>query len=203
MKNIFYLTLVVLTICSCNQNTKEKELLEKENELLKKENDLITKEKQQQSSTNSTSLQSNSKADNTETTNDFYTYQSDKGFKIDCPALLHKSPSRQYDYEEFASKSGDVLLSLHTYNLSDFTLSDYYGDEYQVKGRSISYKVFKDNWYVVSGTKSAGDREYYSKSYVSSNNPKEVRVMYLEYPKSRQSEFDNIISRMIKTFKDN
>ena len=153
MKPIYYLTYLVLTLCSCNQNQKENELIAKENELLKKENSLL---KQEQSITEKAKADSISKiksqVDKSITDKEFTykTFFSSRGFKIDYPSFMTMgAPPMNDDGREFLTDGGVIRLWVYSSHNVGASLNDRYNEELTNEGSALNYKVFKSNWYVV------------------------------------------------------
>jgi|688.fasta_scaffold93586_5 hypothetical protein len=70
-------------------------------------------------------------------------------------------------------------------------------DELQTPGSSITYKVKRNDWYVVSGVKPNGT-EFYHKSWLL---PDGGFTFKATYPHARNSKYDPILERMLQGFR--
>lgn len=201
MKYKFIFVLISLTILSCEQknNLKESELIQKENGLLKREIEVIKKENALQIpiTKDSNSEISNKKLE----FKTFYNYNRD--FKIDYPAFLTMgAASENADGRDFITNGGEIsLYAYSSYNM-DKSISELYNEELRNDNYTLTYKVLKSNWYVISGVDNSNRKEFYEKVFFSSKYGNQIRTMILEYPKTKQKDFDIIIPRLLKSFKD-
>ena len=201
MKQLISIIFASLIIFSCAQKTnrKENELLKKENDLLKREIEINKKEQEPKLvpvASNANQL-SNKKLE-------FKTYRnSNRQFKIDYPSfLIMMAPPENGDGREFISDGGEVKLLVYSSYSQDESISDLYNQEIKDANYTITYKVAKSNWYVISGIDKENNKKFYKKVYYSNQGGGQVRTMFLEYPQTRQNDFDLIIPRLIQTFKD-
>ena len=196
MRYLFFICLFTLTIFSCqeNNNSKEKELLEKENELLKRENELMRNE-------NSNVI--NTPKDNSNQFEYKTYYNSNRQFKIDYPSFLTMGPAPENgDGREFISDGGEIRLWTYSTYYTDQSISQLYFQELNDENYTITYKVLKTNWYVVSGIDNENGKEFYKKVYYSNQDGGQIRTMFLQYPQTKEKDFDIIIPKMVQTFKD-
>lgn len=70
-------------------------------------------------------------------------------------------------------------------------------DELRTRGSAITYKVKKDNWYVVSGVEPDGT-EFYTKSWLLPDGGFQLEATY---PHARNATYDRILERMLKGFR--
>lgn len=70
-------------------------------------------------------------------------------------------------------------------------------EELQALGSSVTYKVKRDDWYVLSGVQSDGT-EFYNKSWLL---PQGGFTFKATYPHARNSIYDPILERMLKRFR--
>jgi hypothetical protein len=129
-------------------------------------------------------------------------YNRNRMYKIDYPTFLTMGANSQNaDGREFFSSGGGIRLSVYSSYYTETSISSQYYSELNDRSLSISYKVLKPTWYVISGVVRGSGKEFYKKVYYSSTYD-EQRTMWLEYPQSRMNDFDIIIPHMVRSFKD-
>lgn len=69
-------------------------------------------------------------------------------------------------------------------------------DQLRARGSSITYKVKRDGWFVVSGVEPGGV-EFYTKAWLL---PEGGFLLEATYPHARNSAYDPILDRMLKDF---
>lgn len=186
-----YMMLLLFSfLLGCNERGKDGSArdLERENDLLKNEIEL---------------LKENQNNRNSDRRFQYKTYyNTDRQFKIDYPSFLTMGAAPQNgDGREFISDGGEIRLWVHSSYYTDEPLAAQYNQELNDQSVTITYKVLRDNWYVISGIDNDTDKLFYKKVYYS-RNVDQIRTMYLSYPQTKQNEFDIIIPHLIKTFKD-
>ena len=128
-------------------------------------------------------------------------YNRSRGYKIDYPAFLVMGPaSANADGRSFYTSGRTVELNVWS-SYTNESLNRLYNDDMYDDNYTITYKSFKSSWYVISGVNRANGKIFYKKVYYS-NAEGEVRTMILEYPASRKSVIDPLISRIQQSFKD-
>ena len=135
---------------------------------------------------------------------EFKTYQNaDRRFKIDYPSFLTIGDRAENDDgRDFKSDGGEICLwAYSSYNMGQ-SISELFSQELQDKNFSITYKIIKSKWYVVSGINNKNGKEFYKKVYFSDFEGNQIRTMEIEYPQSKHSDFDVIITRLVQSFKD-
>lgn len=70
-------------------------------------------------------------------------------------------------------------------------------NDLRTRGASVSYKVKRDNWYVVSGVGPDGT-EFYTKAWLLPNGGFQFEATY---PHARNSTYDRVLERMLKGFR--
>jgi hypothetical protein len=121
-------------------------------------------------------------------------------------------PKNQYkiDLPTFFKDGGTTASGLHYFNntrdelvtvcvegegrANSSTLTDYYLES--AKDKSVSYKVFKPNWYVVSGFKDG--EYYYSKAILKPNG--DLYTLRITYPPTQKALFDLLLGRISRSF---
>ncbi|MFN5641070.1 MAG: hypothetical protein ACK4V4_07080 [Sphingobacteriales bacterium] len=128
-------------------------------------------------------------------------YNRSRGYKIDYPAFLVMGPaSANADGRSFYTSGRTVELNVWS-SYTDDSMNSLYNDDMYDDNYTITYKSYKSSWYVISGVNRANGKIFYKKVYYS-NAAGEVRTMILEYPASRKSVIDPLISRIQQSFKD-
>jgi hypothetical protein len=108
--------------------------------------------------------------------------------------------SANADGRSFYTSGRTVELNVWS-SYTDDSMNSLYNDDMYDDNYTITYKSYKSSWYVISGVNRANGKIFYKKVYYS-NAAGEVRTMILEYPASRKSVIDPLISRIQQSFKD-
>jgi hypothetical protein len=128
-------------------------------------------------------------------------YNRSRGYKIDYPSFLTMgSGSENADGRTFYSNGRAIQLEVWSRYSEESIKNLYYGDLNNDR-YTITYKTLQSSWYVVSGVNLNNGKIFYKKVYYSINES-EVRNMILEYPSTRKSQIDPLISRIQKSFSD-
>ena len=119
------------------------------------------------------------------------------GYSVSYPTFLKvRSVAENEDGIVCASEDGEVVMNVYGTHYFE-NKSDYY--EYQKANAyfDVTYSVFKDTWFVLSGY----DEDYivYEKHFLNSDNTE--NTFSLRYPADRKEEFDPIVNYMVKNFK--
>jgi hypothetical protein len=92
------------------------------------------------------------------------------------------------------------LLVYGAYNSLDQTLRDVFeqegGRSIEHPNRVVTYKVLRNDWFVVSGTENG--RIFYQKTMLRNSTFKSFRI---EYDKSEKQTFDSITAVIARSFK--
>ena len=196
MKNLMFLCfsmIVILISCTQSPNVNEQ-----------------TKEDPQTDNPGSTSVSTTSeivKSGETSSNDNFKTYtNSSRNFTIDYPSFLTMgSESENGDGRDFINNGGEIkiIASSSNFTENEGSMENRYKDDLNSDDYDITYKrSITSNWYVVSGTIKKNDKAFYIKVYFSNLYGPQIRTLYMEYPKNKKREFDNIIPIMLKSFKD-
>lgn len=119
------------------------------------------------------------------------------GFSIDYPDFLTKvSYSENGDGIHLTNKNEDVILGVSGRNnvLYDTVESEY--KETLRRYSNITYKKVFKNGFVVSGIENGNI--FYINEVIGEGA---INSFYIEYPRSREKEFDSIVKRIYKSFK--
>jgi hypothetical protein len=120
------------------------------------------------------------------------------GYSISYPSdlLEPQGEATNGDGQKFIAKDSSAeMLVYGRYKLdSNDTLKKMYNETIADSGNA-SYKVFKSNWFVVSGKK--GDKIYYKKTMLSRDK---FLTFEIEYDEAKRSTYDNITTRIVKSF---
>ncbi len=140
-----------------------------------------------------------------------YEYKSyvnySRNFMIKYPSFLTMGRgSENGDGRSFTANGGAVYVSATSsyFTTDEGSMQNRYWDDLNDRDYYITYKrPLSSNWYVVSGTKRSNNKVFYKKVYLSNgSNGTQIRTMYLEYPTSWTTTFDEVIPVMLRSFKD-
>ncbi len=135
----------------------------------------------------------------------FKTYTNVRfAYAVDYPAdlLIPQGEPDNGDGQRFVSRSGDVeLLVVGSFNALEKSLRDRFAEELQrdprtERPRTITYKVLKKDWFVVSGTE--GKNTFYTKVMVKDDT---FKTMTFRCPKERDAELTSLTARIAKSFR--
>lgn len=135
---------------------------------------------------------------------DYRTYHNARfDYSISYPAnlLIPQGESVNGDGQRFLSRDGRTeLLVYGAYNSLDQTLRDVFEQESsrstEHPNRVVTYKVFRNDWFVVSGTENG--RIFYQKTVLRNSTFKTFRI---EYDNNEKQTFDSITAFMARSFK--
>ena len=132
---------------------------------------------------------------------------SQRNFMIKYPSFLTMGRSSETnDGQSFTANGGAVYVSATSSYFTTFegSMQSRYADDLNDRDYYITYKrPLSSNWYVVSGIKRSNNKVFYKKVYLSkSYNGTQIRTMYLEYPNSWTTIFDEVLPVMLRSFKD-
>ncbi|WP_418602697.1 DnaJ domain-containing protein [Hwangdonia sp.] len=126
-----------------------------------------------------------------------------RGYKIDYPKTWQPKglPPTNGDGRTFNNNRNTELTVYSGINVFNTTLAEEFEKELKNNDYNITYKIIKDNWYVISGFTLNNDKEFYKKVYRSEKYD-EQRTMFLSYDVENHNEMQKTIPVLIKTFKD-
>ena len=106
------------------------------------------------------------------------------------------------DGQKFVSKNADASLIVYGSNnalnqsLQDLYLEESRGGTYENPAKVVTYRILKNNWFVVSGYNSR--KVFYQKTILNKN---QFKSFYFEYPESKKNIYDLIIRHIASSFK--
>ena len=142
-------------------------------------------------------------ADNTK----YSIYRNERfSYSISYPEgiLVPQGEADNGDGQKFISKDGQVVMLVYGYNNpDDYTIDSVFKEESQSHTRQnpkreVTYKIKKNNWFVVSGT----DREniFYKKAIYDVKDNQFINFE-ISYPKSKRAQYDSITAAIAKSMK--
>ena len=204
MKHTIYVYTIFLFIISCGQNNiKQREIELRKKELALKEREL----KQAESKINTYNPVIDDKVPEV-----IFKTHTPCSFSISLPVNFNLEPMYEegsHDYCDFSVKLSDgyEIIQVHSMLSSRFSFSDMKNGESEIKylynkavknsELIITYKVQKENWFVISGTqKKNGNIVYWKRvcgiSFISD--------LHIEYPKIKETEIAPHIATISKLF---
>jgi hypothetical protein len=106
------------------------------------------------------------------------------------------------DGQKFLSKEADATLLVYgSHNINDQTIEERYredsrGGTADNPTKVVSYRLLKENWFVVSGYLSGNI--FYQKTILNNN---QFKTFYFEYPETKKKFYDPIVKRLSSSFK--
>ena len=131
----------------------------------------------------------------------YHNYHNSRfGFCVNYPMslLVPQGESQNMDGQEFASASGNILMSAYARHSLDETISNEFRNDSSVvasTGKSITYAAQKGSWYVLSGKE--GSKIFYQKTYLKDGN---FISLLFEYPENKKAEFEPVMMQILKDF---
>lgn len=134
---------------------------------------------------------------NTGSEEKFKTYVNERfGFSLSYPHYLKPAPTPQNGAGmSFHADDDSLSVSAQAHFLHENTLSTMWNDALKAYGKSVTYKVKRNNWFVVSGVDNG--TEYYHKLFVKGKNWVSFTITY---PHSQRQKFDPIVGQIAKRF---
>ena len=130
-------------------------------------------------------------------------YNSRFNYSISYPAQLFKpqGESANGDGQRFLSPDGrSELLVYGSNNALNDSLRQVYNEELSRNSkhphRTVSYRVIKADWFVVSGTD--GDRVFYRKTFLKNGV---FKTFSIEYDKNQKDKLDSVTAKISASFK--
>ncbi len=112
-------------------------------------------------------------------------------------SLIPQKEADNGDGRKFLSKDKNVVLIVyHTYGIQE-TPEMNLKEEYNrlLKDSEVTYKVFKQNWFVVSGYKQ--NKIFYQKSYIDEDG---LKIFILEYPVDQKDKWNRECGKISESF---
>jgi predicted nucleic acid-binding Zn ribbon protein len=130
---------------------------------------------------------------------EYQTYRNDRfGYSIAYPSNLLQ-PQGVIGADEgqrFASKDQRVRMTVSGQpNAPEKPLAEWFKAEFK-PGRTITYQVLRDNWFVISGFE--GDRVFYLKTRLEDGA---LRTFHLEADRTLQPQMQPITEKIARSFK--
>jgi hypothetical protein len=134
----------------------------------------------------------------------YHTYHNARfDFSISYPAdvLIPQGEPENHDGQKFRSRDGRAeMLVYGSHNALNQTLRQLYSEETNPSAdhpdRTVSYKTFKGNWFVVSGIE--GGKVFYQKTMLTKGIFKTFRI---EYDESQKDLYDSLTTQMVRSFR--
>jgi hypothetical protein len=126
-------------------------------------------------------------------------------YSIEYPVsrLAPQDEAQNGDGRLFEDKKGIAELRVWgQYNALFDTLKTAYAHDLKERGTGVTYKLLRDNSYVISGK--SGDKVYYQKTILSGNDGDADAVFAtftLEYSSTEKNIFDAIATHVSKSFR--
>ena len=125
------------------------------------------------------------------------------GYSISYPKdiLYPQGESGNGDGQKFLSKNADATLLVYaSHNALDKSISQLYkeaitNDATSKPRKTVTYKVLKKNWFVVSGF--IAGNIFYEKTVLTSYG---YKSFYIEYPESQKTSYDPIVKTVAASF---
>lgn len=119
--------------------------------------------------------------------------------------LIPQGEAQNGDGQKFLSPDGRAeMLVYGKYNHSKYSVKQLYalqlrgGEFNQSKNRVVTYKLLKDNWFIVSGFE--GGKVFYEKIFIRKDTD-EILTLQINYPKSQKTIYDAVTARIAKSFR--
>ncbi len=120
------------------------------------------------------------------------------GYSISYPSSLLKPQGEEAngDGQVFRGKGAEMRVFGSNMLLNE-TLSGEYRALLREKGPSVTYKVLKGSFFVISGK--SGGRIYYQKTVENADGA--FITFMIEYDESRRATYDAAVTKMVRSFK--
>lgn len=118
------------------------------------------------------------------------------------PSLLTpQGESDAADGQKFTSKDNAIVLTVWgASNALDESLSAAYEATvaaFEKDGSKVTYKLLRPPWFVASGTTQKG-QIFYRKTFLADGA---FRTLLLTYPSARKTELDQLVGKMVTSFR--
>ena len=117
------------------------------------------------------------------------------GFTIAYPSgiLVPQGESDNGDGQKFISRNGNATLTAFGANRLERSLQDEFRSAQE--NRNVTYRVLKNDWFVVSGTESG--KVFYQKTLLRGDA---FKTLIIEYDETERARFDSITTRIARSF---
>lgn len=130
----------------------------------------------------------------------YHTYSNSRfEYSISYPKelLFPQGEAENGDGQKFLSKEADASLLVYgSHNINAQTIKERYREESRGGTKVVSYRVLKDNWFVVSGYISGNI--FYQKTILNND---QFKTFYFEYPETKKKTYDPVVKRLSSSFK--
>lgn len=184
--------LILIGQISCS-NKPDQTAIEKENELLKKEIELLKKESELKDKKSNSTTDKNEKSN---TVDSWKTFNHKFGYTIQLPNYFSMGPLTASNIQYYTTDLDEnIMIGVESLGEGSQTsiIKDY--QTYLRTTEGITYKILKENWFVISGQN--GNDIFYYKMIVKKN---QTHFLMITYPKVQKDLFDNILPRISKSF---
>lgn len=116
--------------------------------------------------------------------------------------LFPQGEAENGDGQKFLSKEADASLLVYgSHNINAQTIKERYREEsrggtIENPTKVVSYRVLKDNWFVISGYISGNI--FYQKTILNND---QFKTFYFEYPETKKKIYDPVVNRLSSSFK--
>lgn len=185
IKGILLLLIITMLLFSCSNGKKD----------INASNVKLNTTKENNDSINTQKLKSE-RSDNGILSFEYY-INSRFGFSVKYPSnLTGKNESENGDGREFFSSEGFKMTVYGSNDVSALnqTIDDIFKEELS-RHKDVTYKVKKNNWFVISGY----DEQfiYYIKKYVGKGSTNTLSMMY---PSNLRDKYYDVVSAISKSF---
>ncbi len=123
------------------------------------------------------------------------------GYQIDYPAnlLVAQGEPTNGDGQRFLSKSGDVEMCVYGGYLAAWTFDEEFKhalDDQDGAKKKATYKARAKNSFVVSGFH--GKKIFYRKTFLKNDT---LRTFSIEYPSTKKEIYDQVVEKIVASFK--
>jgi hypothetical protein len=130
---------------------------------------------------------------------DYKTYANARyGYSISYPSdlLEPQGESDNGDGQIFKNSAAEMRVYGSNSVLGE-TLEKQYRELLKKFGKTLAYKTFRENFFVVSAIRN--DKIFYQKTFENSDS---VFITFeIEYKKSERAKYDKVVTKIVKSFK--
>lgn len=119
------------------------------------------------------------------------------GFAIAYPERLFtpQGESDAGDGQGFLAADGASLAVYAAFNVLESSLEDVFREALAVPGQTVTYRVMRQDWFVVSGL--VGKDVFYRKTMAANDA---FYTVELRYPQAHKELFDPLVGEIVKSF---
>jgi len=118
------------------------------------------------------------------------------GFSVQYPRSFRAEPPPvNGDGQAFDDGQGFKMIASASNNIDDTNLAAAMQKQMEGFGE-VTYKARGKNWFVLSGYN--GSKILYEKTYIGKGS---IHGLYLEYPATAKTKYDDIVTRIARSFK--